>query len=183
MLGSPRVRPHLAAVRMRVLPWFARFSLSAGGLGYARFASGTWGSLPPCVLVLGLVWAGQPAWVINTSLLLLGLWGAVACVRFGLAAERAVGLKDPGCVVADEVAGMCIALAGLRWAMPPEEGWLTVSSLQVLWAFLAFRAADIVKPPPCRQLQALRGGWGILADDVLAGVYASVFMHVIGALR
>lgn len=178
-LGEPRGRPHVAAARMRSLPWCARWSLSAGGLGYARFASGTWGSLPPCVLVAGLVWAGQPVWVVNTALALLGLWAAVACVRFGPAAERAVGVKDPGCVVADEVAGMCIALIGLQWAMPGADGWAQAASVQIVLAFVAFRFFDVVKLPPCNQVQRVRGGWGILLDDVIAGVYASVCVHLL----
>lgn len=178
-LGEPKVRPHVAAARMRALPWLARWSLSAGGLGYARFASGTWGSLPPCALVLALVWLAQPLWVVNAALALLGLWGAVACVRFGGAAERAVGTKDAGCVVADEVTGMCIALLGLRWASPESEGWWWSTLWQVGAAFVLFRIFDVLKPPPCAQVQRLRGGWGILMDDVLAGVYASVCMHLI----
>jgi len=47
-------------------------------------------------------------------------------------------------------------------------------------AFLLFRAFDIVKPPPCRALQAVKGGRGILLDDVFAGIYACVLMHVVG---
>lgn len=177
--GGVRVRPHVAAARMRSLPWLARFSLSAGGLGYARFASGTWGSLPPCVMVALLVWGGQPVWMINTALGLMGLWAAVACVRFGGDAEMAVGSKDCGCVVADEVAGMCIALAGLQWWMPGTEGWWWRDGVQIAVAFVLFRAFDVVKPPPCRQIQNVRGGWGILLDDVLAGVYASVCVHLL----
>ncbi|MBL9140742.1 MAG: phosphatidylglycerophosphatase A [Phycisphaerae bacterium] len=155
--------------------------MSAGGLGYARFASGTWGSLPPCVAVALLVWTGQPVWIINTSLVLLGLWASVACVRFGKAAEWAVGAKDPGCVVADEVAGMCIALLGLQWWLPGEAGdrWWWHSGVQLLAAFLLFRFFDVLKPPPCGQLQRVRGGWGILLDDVFAGVYASVCVHLL----
>lgn len=178
-LGSPKVHPRVAAARMRSLPWFARVSLTAGGLGYARFASGTWGSLPPCVAVAVLVWGDQPAWIINTALALLGLWAAVACVRFGGAAERAVGRKDVGCVVADEVAGMCISLAGLHWwdAGAPDSWWR--NGVQIAGAFVLFRAFDVAKLPPCGALERVRGGWGILLDDLIAGVYAAVCVHVL----
>ncbi len=182
-LGEPRVRPHVAKARMRALPWFARFSLSAGGLGYARFASGTWGSLPPCVLVALLLRFDQPLWVVNTSLAFMGLWAAVACVRFGSQAEWAVGAKDPGCVVADEVVGMCIALISLQWLTPGSQSgvlcWWWQSGYQLGLAFVLFRFFDVVKLPPCQQLQRVRGGWGILLDDIIAGVYASICVHLL----
>jgi phosphatidylglycerophosphatase A len=164
---------------MRALPWLARVSLTAGGLGYARFASGTWGSLPPCVAVAVLVWGDQPVWMVNAVLALMGLWSAVACVRFGAAAEWAVGRKDAGCVVADEVAGMCIALAGLQWWSPAEAEGAWRSGAQIAAAFLLFRFFDVAKLPPCNALQRVRGGWGILLDDVIAGVYASVCVHLL----
>jgi phosphatidylglycerophosphatase A len=133
-----------------------------------------------------LLWTEQPLWVIIVCVALMGVWAAVACVRFGGDAERAVGSKDAGCVVADEVAGMCIALAGLQWwnaagtaGAAATESWWWHSGVQVAWAFVLFRIMDIVKPPPCRQIQEMRGGWGILMDDVLAGVYASVVVHLI----
>ena len=87
--------------------------LHVGGLGHAPIASGTFGSLPPVVLAILLVQLGQPHWLINLCLILLGIAFSIACIRFGALAEATWGRKDPGQVVADEVAGQCVALFGL----------------------------------------------------------------------
>jgi phosphatidylglycerophosphatase A len=80
---------------------------------------------------------------------------------------RGSGIKDPQFVVVDEVAGQLIALI----AVP-----LTWKSF--LAAFIFFRAFDILKPPPVRQLEALPGGAGIMLDDVAAGLYALAVVHL-----
>ena len=74
--------------------------------------------------------------------------------------------KDPRQVVIDEGVGFLFAVAFL----PPSAG-------TVIAGFFVFRAFDIVKPPPARQLEALRGGWGIVADDVVAGLYSNVVIR------
>ena len=167
-LGQPKSDPAAARAALAAMPWLARQSLTVGGLGYARFASGTWGSLPPCVAAL-LAVAVLPA----------GWWWGVSAVML---AEELVGTKDPSCVVLDEVAGMSIALLGHRWALRDGSeglGWLWAALVTVGLAFVFFRALDIVKPPPCRALQEVKGGRGILLDDVLAGVYACVATHLV----
>ena len=77
---------------------------------------------------------------------------------------RQAGMKDPQFVVVDEVVGQWLALAGARalnW-----KSWLA--------AFLLFRLFDIWKPFPARQAESLPGGWGIMADDWVAGIYAGI---------
>ena len=99
-------------------------------------------------------------------LLAPGIWAADVYAR-------TVGKKDPGEVVVDEVIGQWITLAGamtLNW-----KSWLA--------AFLLFRLFDIWKPPPVRQLEALPGGTGIVADDVMAGLYGAVVIFVAGLLK
>lgn len=96
---------------------------------------------------------------------------AVVATLIGVAASAAVahesGKKDPSEVVIDEVAGQAIALigapAGWKWA---------------LVGFILFRAFDIVKPFPVRQLESLRGGWGVMMDDVMAGVFAALMLQM-----
>ena len=91
----------------------------------------------------------------------LGLWAASRT-------ERVLNLKDPGKVVIDEVAGQLIALLPVP---------MVVDSLWLVWlilAFLLFRFFDIVKPYPARKLESLQGGLGIMADDIVAGVYAAL---------
>lgn len=182
-LGEPKVDPAQARAAIASMPAFARFSLTVGGLGFARFAPGTWGSLPPCAAVLVLV-AALPAdlrWVIDAVLVAMLAWAVLGCELWGARAEEAVGSKDPSFVVLDEVAGMAIALLGLRWTMRDGSdgiGWAVTAVLGVAMAFVLFRILDILKPPPCRALQGVKGGRGILLDDVFAGIYACIVMHV-----
>jgi phosphatidylglycerophosphatase A len=90
----------------------------------------------------------------------------------GVAASTIVaqqsGVEDPSHVVIDEVAGQAIALIAA-----PVVGWK-----YALAAFILFRVFDIVKPPPVRQLERLPGGLGIMMDDVAAGVFALVLLHI-----
>ena len=148
------------------------------GLGHAPIASGTFGSLPPVVLALLLVQLAQPHWLVNLSLVLMGVVFSIACVRFGGLAEITWGRKDPGQVVADEVAGQCVALLALPWATPGDPNALVRNLILGITAFLAFRFFDILKPPPARNLERLKGGFGILVDDLITGAMALVVMQV-----
>lgn len=93
-------------------------------------------------------------------------------VALGGAAERIEGRKDPGAFVLDEAAGQLVALA----ALPP------VGLGEVLFAFAAFRLFDIVKPFPARRWERLRGGFGIALDDIVAGFYAALALHLYRAI-
>ncbi len=151
-------------------------ALTAMGLGLLRPAPGTWGSLPPVAVGLVLAASGAGPLMVSAGLVLLVIAGSVACVRFGDWAELRWGKKDPGCVVADEVAGQAITLLAVPWVVPVDsDGWA-----HNLWwsggAFLLFRLFDILKPPPIRGVQSLRGGWGILVDDLLAGAMAALVL-------
>ncbi|MHC4908941.1 MAG: phosphatidylglycerophosphatase A family protein [Planctomycetota bacterium] len=155
--------------------WF----LTAGGLGLMRPAPGTWGSLPPVVMAGGLALLGVNGWMLDASLILLCLVGGIACVRFGHLAEAAWGKKDPGQVVADEVAGQALTLLFLPWRRPDEDGAIAFNLALAAVGFLAFRAFDITKPPPARNLERIRGGWGILVDDLVAGAMALAVVQVV----
>ena len=141
------------------------------GAGRAPIAPGTVGTLATLPLAL-LAWRQLPAW----GLALIGLAVAGAGVWAGDVAARATGLKDPGLVVIDEAAGMIITLVGVPF------GWVNA-----LAAFVLFRAMDVIKPPPARQFERLPGGWGIMLDDVMAGLYANLALRLLlklaGALR
>jgi len=95
---------------------------------------------------------------------------AVAGVLLGVVAAqrtaRRCGLDDPGCVVCDEVAAFAIV-----FAMTPVT-WATA-----VVGFVWFRVFDIAKPWPIRRLERLPGGWGIMADDLLAGVFAAAALQ------
>jgi phosphatidylglycerophosphatase A len=149
------------------------------GLGLLKPAPGTWGSLPPPLLVLGLLWSGAALWVVNVTLALLGVAFGIACVRFGHLAEDRYGTKDPRQVVADETAGQCVALLLLPWRHTTEPGAWTWNLGLAATAFGAFRLFDILKPPPINGLQRIGGGRGILIDDLVAGLYALVAAQVV----
>jgi phosphatidylglycerophosphatase A len=82
--------------------------------------------------------------------------------------EKAVGRKDPPCVVIDEAAGMFVSLLGL----PP-------TLYIVVCAFVLFRIFDIVKPFPLKDIQKLNGSAGIMGDDLMAGVYTNIILQVV----
>ena len=136
-------------------------------LGYVPKGPGTAGSLGALALAWWLhAYEGVPAAGFAVYALLLlapASWAA------GRVAED-IGKKDPQIVVIDEVVGQWIALAGastLNW-----KSWLG--------AFLLFRAFDIWKPPPVRQLERVQGGAGIVLDDVMAGIYAALVLYFAG---
>lgn len=134
--------------------------VTCGGLGYAPVASGTFGTLGGVALA-ALIGSADPEhylpWLLlGTALVALG--GALA----GGWAERRYGRKDPGEFVLDEVAGFGLAAAWTAWP-----GWAHLGA-----AFFWFRVCDVLKPFPARRLERLGGGWGIVADDLAAGVWA-----------
>lgn len=139
------------------------------GCGYVAPAPGTVGSLSAVGLAVlldrSLGW--EPLWfgVLALAWLVPAVWAS------GVFASRC-GEKDPGAVVVDEVVGQWITLAGAVAVTP--KMWLA--------AFLLFRGFDIWKPFPIRLLERLGGGVGIVADDVMAGVYAATTLFVIGLM-
>lgn len=161
---------------------------SGFGSGLLPVAPGTWGSLVVLVLMATLHgvagwWGGLlPAEAEPGSRLVPLAWAlAVAAtwivgVRIGHRAAADWGEEDPGAFVLDEFVGQGIALFPLLPVLPGP-----LPPRLALAAFLLFRIFDVLKPPPCRRLEALPGGLGIMADDLMAGVYAAVGVAVLRA--
>ncbi|MHC5211126.1 MAG: phosphatidylglycerophosphatase A family protein [Planctomycetota bacterium] len=154
---------------------------TALGAGWLPRAPGTWGSAATLLVTAaligvhgaGLSWDG----LLAGSAAGVGIAAAVATglgVLVGQYAEADFGRKDPGAFVLDEVAGQLVALLPLLPGVP--------SALGLLGAFLLFRLFDILKPWPCRALEALPGGVGIMADDLMAGAYAAGCLWAVHAL-
>ena len=143
----------------------ATLALTVGGLGFLRPGPGTWGSIPPVLLTAILAQAGMAGISLHVLLGLVCLGFSVVCVALGRYAEQRFGRKDASEVVADESAGVCLPLfvAVAQGANPTD----------LVLAFVLFRVFDISKPPPMRHLERLPGGWGVLLDDLMAGVYAA----------
>lgn len=141
-----------------------------------RPASGTWGSLAALVVWVALAVGTRLLpwrWLAEAVFLLLPILLTWVSVKASDLVVRETGLKDPGFIVADEWAGMWIALWPLRWellARLGHPGWGLI--LVLLVPFLLFRLFDIWKPWPAYQVQVLPEGQGIVADDVVAGLYA-----------
>jgi phosphatidylglycerophosphatase A len=148
-----------------------RWIVTMGGVGYLP-ASGTFASLLTCLL-LWPVFAGLSPMGQNV-VAIAGLVG-FSVLNIGMApwAIKEFGDKDPGKFVLDEAAGICLSVLFL----PPRMGWATGVNLAA--AFIAFRIFDITKPPPARQLESLPEGWGILLDDLAAGVYANLVCQLV----
>lgn len=135
------------------------------GLGLCPVASGTAGTLPGILLLLmlGPLWQGPVIWQAAVA---AGL--CLTAIPICAYAERHFGRKDDRRIVADEYLTFPVCLLGL-----PLVPWLLAV------AFLTSRALDVLKPPPARQLQALPGGLGIVADDLVSNLYSLAANHLI----
>ena len=142
-----------------------RFLATGAYTGLAPVAPGTFGTLPGVALA-PLVAMAAGLGVAPYTLILLAIIALAVWVADRYAAE--IGVKDPGSVVIDEIAGYLVTVA-----------FLPVSMTTLGMGFLAFRLFDIVKPPPARQCEALPGGFGIVLDDVVAGLYANLALRLI----
>ena len=146
-------------------PAWATLIATFFGVGRLKPGPGTWGSLATVALWTILAHFLPSSWLIPVNICL-----ALLAVAVGIPAAtqvaRASGLKDPQFVVIDETAGQLITLIGAPLA------WKSF-----LAGFILFRAFDIVKPPPVRQLERLPEGTGIVVDDVAAGLYGLAVMQ------
>lgn len=175
--GQPVPRENLAAAVPAVSdrPGGVLLWVALGfGSGRLRPGPGTWGSLVGVVWALVLLAPGWP-WVYALgTLLAIGL-----AVPVCAAAARQLGDPDPGPVVLDEIVALPLALAGYAGLWWWQAGELPApAQLRQWWpalvaAFVLFRLFDIWKPWPIRALQRLPGGWGVVLDDVAAGLVAA----------
>jgi phosphatidylglycerophosphatase A len=145
------------------MPTLARVIATAGYSGAVPIAPGTAGSAVGLALLVLVRSSGWPALEVSllVALVAVGVWAASSV-------ERESGQTDPPVVVIDEVAGMLVTLL-----------WLPVGWTGALAGFLAFRLFDIVKPWPASAAERLPGGWGIMADDLVAGLYAWLTVRIL----
>ena len=141
----------------------AVFLATVAYCGYFPVAPGTVGSAAGLVVYLLVWWTGSP--LLEASLILgtfaIGTWAATH-------AERFFGGIDPGAVVIDEVLGMLITLAFIP------VGWSGAVA-----GFVIFRVFDVIKPYPANRLEKLHGGFGIMADDAMAGIYSNLTLRLV----
>ncbi len=160
-----------------------RLAITFFGFGLMPVAPGTWGSLGAIVaagLLLAALHAVNSAAAYDAILGILLLISCVMSVAWGrwaveYFASRSRKPGDPGPFVLDEVAGQWLSVIALPIAGLP---WKTVVAVYAAQFFL-FRVADVVKPPPARQLERLPAGWGILVDDLASAVYVNIVGQIV----
>jgi len=140
---------------------FEKFIGSGFYTGYFPIASGTVGSF--AALLIYLIPGFENLFIIIPAILIFALYGIFLGNKF----EIKYG-KDPSECTVDEVVGTWISLL----ALPKTIGIIVA-------AFLIWRILDIIKPPPARGLEKLKGGLGIMIDDVVSGIYTLIIMHLI----
>ena len=168
---------------------YLALALATCGVGYIKLAPGTWGSLVGVGLYLiwrcfGLAlfqvelahgWRAEQleAWRVEANIFAVLITSAVGIWAAGRA-SLLLNKKDPQQVVIDEVAGQFIALMFL----PFDAAWW-----MILAGFFLFRLFDIWKPYPIDGMQELPGGFGVVVDDLVAGIYAAIVISLIAAVR
>ena len=145
---------------------FILFVASGFGLGLvAPVAPGTFGSLPGVFIVYFLSLASLPVQIASAAAL------SLAAIPVCGAAEKALGIKDDGRITADEWMLFPISFIGIPLLSLP---WCAMGVF-----FCVVRIVDIVKPFPCRRLQSLPGGLGIVIDDFVANLYSLLLNHLL----
>jgi phosphatidylglycerophosphatase A len=154
--------------QQKTFPTLHKIVATACGFGFFPYGPGTMGAIFAIIVWLPLfICCSYSTWLLTTAILtiaftVIGAWSANISEHFWG--------PDPSRVVIDEVVGMWIALL----AVADHASWW-----QPLLAFILFRFFDIVKPLGVRKMEQLPGGIGIMADDVLAGIYSAIILLII----
>ena len=143
---------------------YLALAIATCGVGYLPLIPGTFGSLVGVGIFLLLSQTPIGLVISIIAVTFAGIWA-------GSRTEELAGRKDPGKVVVDEVAGQLIATLPLAFFKQWSIAAVTVS-------FVLFRFFDIVKPYPANRFQDFKGGFGIMCDDLVAGVYAAVLVSI-----
>lgn len=142
---------------------FHKLIATSLGIGYIGKGAGTVAAVA-CSVCWYLAYRNGyqpiPSLLITVAITMIGVWSSNVVVP--------IWGKDPARVVIDEVAGMCISLL-----------FIPVTIKYVIAALILFRFFDIAKPLFIRKLEKLPDGWGIMFDDVLAGIYANIVLQII----
>lgn len=129
--------------------------------GYLKPFPGTWGTIPAWLIGYFLIRGDQ--YILGAAILVTFVVGVITATQ----AEKALG-KDASPIVIDEWAGMFVSLIAIPYSLE----WYVV-------AFFAFRFYDIVKIPPGRQAERLPGGWGVMLDDIIAGIHTAITLQIL----
>jgi phosphatidylglycerophosphatase A len=153
-----------------------RLLASCFGLGRLPVCPGTFGSLPPVVVFALMSHFEASGLIVLIVMTALAIVGSVVCIGFAPAVIAATGKSDPGEIVADEFAGQAVTFLPLVVVLSSAvrvSPWAAAAA-----GFVLFRLFDIAKPWPIRRLEKLPGAWGVLSDDLLAGIYAGIALLI-----
>ncbi len=174
----------LLADRVAALPrprdsW-PKWIIAGGGPGFLRPAPGSWGTALPAALFWLALLTNYPEPSRSIAFLAFGLIASVLLIVYGKWAAAYFREPDPGTCVLDEYAGFAVTVAFL----PPVPAWFVHHGTGGLFLFTAmlyiiFRATDTLKIPPSNYLERLPWGWGILFDDLSAGLQANLIAQLI----
>ena len=144
---------------------FHKLNATVLGAGYSPFAPGTMGALVGIIILFLIKWQ-QPelqffTWELLLATIIFTLLGVWSTNKL----ESEWG-KDPSKVVVDELIGVWIAVL-----------WIPIETQWLILGFILFRFFDIVKPLGIRRLESIKGGWGVMLDDVGAGIYANIVLQ------
>lgn len=162
------IKPKNKFSRNDGFPWLPKLLATSFGAGFLPVAPGTWGALVAIALWIPLyIWASPSATVIITIsaaivYFIVGTWASNV-------AERYWG-KDPVVACADETVGQWIALIPVTSLCP----WW-----EIIISFVLFRFFDIYKPLGIKYMEKLPGGFGMMADDILAGIYSAILIFIL----
>lgn len=153
-----------------------RIWLTVFGAGYSPFAPGTCGSAVVTGVFLGVAIVFDCPILVGLIMLGVALHGGLVTVVYGDRLMAELGKSDPGLIVSDEQCGQGVTYLCYMWLGQMVGGTRDIIVF-ALMGFILFRIFDILKPPPVRQLEKVKGAWGVLLDDVMAGVYANLSLQ------
>jgi phosphatidylglycerophosphatase A len=145
-----------------MLDRFFLFLAAGFGAGYSPIAPGTVGTLVAIPIYFFLSFIPSPLYELTIiTFFFLSSW-------ISEKAQREWGRRDHPRIVIDEIVGFLITML-----------WLPKTTLFIILGFFVFRFFDIVKPPPIRLLERVKGGYGVVLDDVAAGIYSNIVLQII----
>jgi len=156
-----------------------RWVISGGGVGFLKPAPGSWGTAVPAALLWWFLCIGMPVQTYTGILAGVGLMASGALIAYGKWAAAYFREPDPGQCILDEYAGFAVTMAAVP--IPP---WCQAHGVWGYFVYVAglyilFRLTDTLKLPPANYLERLPWGWGILLDDLAAGVQANIIAQLL----
>lgn len=167
-------RKHTDLSRSSEFPWFPKLIATSFGVGFLPVAPGTWGAILAIILWLPLYLLCSNPWIVFGVTLAATVIYTIVGTWASTESEKYWG-KDPVVACADETVGQWLTMLPLSW-VPLSHWW------EILLALALFRFFDIAKPLGIRSMERFPGGWGMMADDILAGIYSATILVVLNLI-